>query len=54
MIQSESSRSRIQDADYARSISEFIQARLSQEISTNIFVKSQESERSFISKLLGG
>ena len=54
MIQSESSRSRIQDADYARSISEFIQARLSQEISTKLFVKSQESERNFISKLLGG
>jgi flagellin len=54
MIQSESSRSQIEDADYARSISEFIQARLSQEVSSNIFVKSQESERNFISKLIGG
>jgi len=54
MIQSESSRSQIEDADYARSISEFIQARLSQEISSNIFVKSQESERNFISKLITG
>jgi flagellin len=54
MLQSESSRSQIQDADYARSISEFLQARLSQEIGTNIFVKSQESERNFISKLIAG
>lgn len=54
MMQSESSRSQIEDADYARSISEFIQARLSQEVSSNIFVKSQQSERDFINKLIGG
>jgi len=52
MLQAEGARSRIEDADYARSISELIKARLSQDVSSNIFVKSQESERNFISKLL--
>jgi len=53
-IQSESSRSRIENADYAKSISEFLQARFSQQASSSIFVKRQESERAFISQLISG
>ncbi|PCH97901.1 MAG: hypothetical protein COB83_00310 [Gammaproteobacteria bacterium] len=51
-ILSQSSRSRIEDADFARSISEFIQARLAQQASSSIFVKSQQAERVFISQLI--
>ncbi|NQY64256.1 MAG: flagellin FliC [Alteromonadaceae bacterium] len=54
MIQSQSARSIIEDADYARSISEFIQARLAQQVSNNVFVKSMEAEKAFISQLIGG
>ena len=54
MIQSQSARSRIEDADYARSISEFIQARLAQQVGNNVFVKSMEAEKAFISQLIGG
>ena len=53
-IQSQSARSRIEDADFARSISEFLQARLSQQASSSIFVKSQQAERAFISQLISG
>ena len=52
-IQSQSSRSRIQDADFAKSISELVQARFSQQASSTIFVQRQASERAFISQLLG-
>ena len=53
-IHSQSARSRIQDADYARSISEFLQARFAQQAGNSIFVKSQQAERAFISQLIGG
>lgn len=53
-IQAESSRSRIEDANFARSISEFLQARFAQQASSSIFVKKQESERTFISQLISG
>jgi flagellin len=52
-VQAYGSRSRIEDADFARSISELLQARLAQQASSNIFVKRQQSERAFISQLLG-
>jgi len=52
-IQSESSRSRIEDADYARSISEFLQARFAQQASSSIFVQRQASQRAFIGQLIG-
>jgi len=52
IIQSQSSRSRIEDADYARSISELLQARLSQQTSSILFVKSQDAERDFINQLI--
>jgi len=53
IIQSQGSRSRIEDADYARSISELLQARLSQQTSSILFVKSQDAERDFINQLIG-
>jgi len=52
LIQSESSRSRIEDTDYAQSISEFIKARLAQQTSNIMLVKNNETERSFISQIL--
>jgi len=52
-INSESSRSRIEDADFAKSISQLVQARFSQQASSTIFVQRQASERAFISQLLG-
>jgi len=52
-VQSESSRSRIEDADYAKSISEFLQARFAQQASSTIFVQRQASERAFIGQLIG-
>ena len=54
MIQAQSSRSRIEDADYARSISEFVQARLAQQVGNNVFVKSMEAEKAFINQLISG
>jgi flagellin len=53
LIQSESARSRIEDTDYAKSISEFLKARFAEQASTITLVKSRESERALIGHLLG-
>ena len=53
LVQSESARSRIEDADYAKSISEFLKARFSEQASSIILVKGRESERALIGQILG-
>lgn len=52
LIQSESARSRIEDADYAKSISEFLKARFAEQAGSITLVKSRESERALIGQLL--
>ncbi len=52
LVQSQSSRSRIENADFARSVSEFLQARFAQQAGNISFVKSQQSERALISQLI--
>jgi len=51
-IASSASRSRIEDADYARSISDFVQAGLAKQTSSIVFVKELEAERNFINQLI--
>jgi flagellin-like hook-associated protein FlgL len=52
LIQSETARSRIEDADYAKSISEFLKARFAEQAGSITLVKGRESERALIGQLL--
>lgn len=53
IIQSESSRSRIEDADYAQSVSELIKAQLNEKASIIMLVKRHESDKAMINQILG-
>jgi len=53
IIQSESSRSRIEDADYAQSVSELIKAQLTEKTSSIMLVKRHESDKAMINQILG-
>ena len=51
-ISASASRSRIEDTDYASSISDFLQAGLAKQVSSVVFVKQLEADRSFINQLI--